>query len=223
MSTLERVLGQSAHSSLPNFNTAVATVVHCTAAAIDMLLGLQRAYLRQKTSFDTASSSSSSNGSSSGVGNSHVVQWVQANKALMSTAAVSTMSDSMLSTNIEGRSSIYSHQPQHRSYYHTNKLVLDAIDSAYRVVCRSLSNMAVSKDMEKHAHLIAASLVDNLCGGEPLPRSFRDNIFPGLFALFERCQLKQKNGMFAMLSQQSRAFMQEVHSEYMRTYKFVGK
>jgi hypothetical protein len=47
--------------------------------------------------------------------------------------------------------------------------------------------------------------------------------YPGIYALFEKCQSRQKTRMFAMLNTQSRVLMTDLHNEFMRSFKFVGK
>jgi len=56
-----------------------------------------------------------------------------------------------------------------------------------------------------------------------IPKVLQDTIYPGIFALFEHCQAREKSQMFSMLDPASRALMADLHAEFMRTFKFVGK
>jgi hypothetical protein len=55
-----------------------------------------------------------------------------------------------------------------------------------------------------------------------LSKSCKDSLYPGLFALFEKLNLKQKGQVFKLLDGTSRVVMTDIHEEFMRNYKFQG-
>ena len=100
--------------------------------------------------------------------------------------------------------------------------VTGVVTSCYRLLCRVLSSLSASKEASRHCPLIAAAFMDTVAR-LGVSRLFKDTVFPGVFALLDKCQLKQKNQMYAVLDARSRALMTDVHQEFMRTYKFQGK
>jgi hypothetical protein len=96
------------------------------------------------------------------------------------------------------------------------------IAACYHVLCRLFVNIASAKDIEKHVHFVASALVEVLSKTQ-LTRQFQEIACPGIYALFEKCQVRQKTQMFGMLDPQSRTLMTTLHNEFMRSFKFVGK
>lgn len=96
------------------------------------------------------------------------------------------------------------------------------IHNALRVAGRTLTAASSSKELNRHAHVLAASVVD-LLAQRPLGTSTRELLLPGLFALFDRCKQKQRLQMFATVSAQTRAVLSELHGTYLRDFKFTGQ
>ena len=96
------------------------------------------------------------------------------------------------------------------------------ISNALRVAGRTLTAASSSKELNRHAHVLAASVVD-LLAQRPLGTSTRELLLPGLFALFDRCKQKQRLQMFATVSAQTRAVLSELHGTYLRDFKFTGQ
>ena len=96
------------------------------------------------------------------------------------------------------------------------------ITNALRVAGRTFTAASSSKELNRHAHILAASLVD-LLAQRPLGTSTRELLLPGLFALFDRCKQKQRLQMFATVSAQTRAVLSDLHGTYLRDFKFTGQ
>jgi hypothetical protein len=94
--------------------------------------------------------------------------------------------------------------------------------SCYHLLCRLCGVVGTSAALEKHIHFIASAVVEAL-SKSTVTRQFQELAYPGVYALFERCQSRQKTQMFAMLDPQSRVLMTDLHNEFMRSFKFVGK
>jgi hypothetical protein len=94
--------------------------------------------------------------------------------------------------------------------------------SCYHLLCRLCGVIGTSAALEKHIHFIASAVVEALSKSS-VTRQFQELAYPGVYALFERCQSRQKTQMFAMLDPQSRVLMTDLHNEFMRSFKFVGK
>ena len=103
----------------------------------------------------------------------------------------------------------------------TQALTLN-LNSCYHLICRVFSSIASSQVLEKHVHFIACAAVEGLSKAT-VSRTFQEVAYPGIYALFEKCQSRQKTQMFAMLDAQSRTLMTDLHNEFMRSFKFVGK
>ena len=110
----------------------------------------------------------------------------------------------------------------HSMYSQTHQLLRMNLSSCYHLLCRVCGNIGSSQVLEKHIHFLASAVVETLSKAS-LTRSFQEIAMPGVFALFEKCQSRQKTQMFAMLDAQSRALMTDLHGEFMRSFKFVGK
>ncbi|KAJ1407451.1 hypothetical protein B484DRAFT_403812, partial [Ochromonadaceae sp. CCMP2298] len=54
-------------------------------------------------------------------------------------------------------------------------------------------------------------------------KAFQETAYPGIYALFEKCQKRQREQMFHMLEGASRARMADLHAEFVRSFKFAGK
>lgn len=112
-----------------------------------------------------------------------------------------------------------------------------------QMVSRTLTNFANFHEVEKHVCFVVASVVQtvaDIATSKPQDKFSRDNfddssaialnwqkgckeaLYPGLYALFEKLSLKQKNQIFKLLDGTSRAIMTDIHNEFMRTYKFQG-
>lgn len=96
------------------------------------------------------------------------------------------------------------------------------LSSCYHLLCRIFGNVASSQVLEKHIHFIACAVVETLSKAS-VTRNFQDLAYPGIYSLFEKCQSRQKTQMFAMLDTQSRTLMTDLHNEFVRSFKFVGK
>jgi hypothetical protein len=94
--------------------------------------------------------------------------------------------------------------------------------SCYHLLCRLCGVVGTSAALEKHIHFIASAVVEAL-SKSTVTRQFQELAYPGVYALFERCQSRQKTQMFAMLDPQSRVLMTDLHNAFMRSFKFVGK
>eukprot|EP00598_Pedospumella_elongata_P007323 CAMPEP_0184985368 /NCGR_PEP_ID=MMETSP1098-20130426/14080_1 /TAXON_ID=89044 /ORGANISM="Spumella elongata, Strain CCAP 955/1" /LENGTH=1748 /DNA_ID=CAMNT_0027509453 /DNA_START=56 /DNA_END=5302 /DNA_ORIENTATION=+ len=103
----------------------------------------------------------------------------------------------------------------------TQALTLN-LNSCYHLICRVFSSIASSQVLEKHVHFIACAAVEGLSKAT-VSRTFQEVAYPGIYALFEKCLSRQKTQMFAMLDAQSRTLMTDLHNEFMRSFKFVGK
>ena len=110
----------------------------------------------------------------------------------------------------------------HSMHSQTQQLLRMNLSSCYHLLCRVCGNIGSSQVLEKHIHFLASAVVETLSKAS-LTRSFQEIAMPGVFALFEKCQSRQKTQMFAMLDAQSRALMTDLHGEFMRSFKFVGK
>jgi Urb2/Npa2 family len=96
------------------------------------------------------------------------------------------------------------------------------ITNALRVAGRALTAASSSKGLNRHAHILSASVVDMLAQ-RPLTPSTRELLLPGLFALFDRCKQKQRLQMFATVSAPTRAVLSDLHGTYLRDFKFTGQ
>jgi hypothetical protein len=96
------------------------------------------------------------------------------------------------------------------------------LPACYHVLCRVCGSIGSSAVLEKHIHFIASAVVESL-SKITVSRMFQETAYPGIYALFEKCQSRQKTQMFAMLDTQSRVLMTDLHNEFMRSFKFVGK
>lgn len=96
------------------------------------------------------------------------------------------------------------------------------ITNALRVAGRALTAASSSKELNRHAHILSASVVDMLAQ-RPLTPSTRELLLPGLFALFDRCKQKQRLQMFATVSAPTRAVLSDLHGTYLRDFKFTGQ
>jgi Urb2/Npa2 family len=101
---------------------------------------------------------------------------------------------------------------------------MDAVNitNALRVAGRALTAASSSKELNRHAHILSASVVDMLAQ-RPLTPSTRELLLPGLFALFDRCKQKQRLQMFATVSAPTRAVLSDLHGTYLRDFKFTGQ
>ena len=97
-----------------------------------------------------------------------------------------------------------------------------SITNALRVAGRTLTAASSSRELTRHAHILAASLTD-LIAQRPLSTNAKELLLPGLFALFDRCKQKQRLQMFATVNVQTRAVLSDLHGTYLRDYKFTGK
>ena len=97
-----------------------------------------------------------------------------------------------------------------------------SITNALRVAGRTLTAAATSRELTRHAHILAASLTD-LIAQRPLSTNAKELLLPGLFALFDRCKQKQRLQMFATVNVQTRAVLSDLHGTYLRDFKFTGK
>jgi hypothetical protein len=97
-----------------------------------------------------------------------------------------------------------------------------SITNALRVAGRTLTAASSSKELNRHAHVLAASIVD-LLAQRPLSISTRELLLPGLFALFDRCRQKQRLQMFSSVGAQTRAVLSDLHGTYLRDFKFTGQ
>ena len=96
------------------------------------------------------------------------------------------------------------------------------ITNALRVAGRALTAASSSKELNRHAHILSASVVDMLAQ-RPLTPSTRELLLPGLFSLFDRCKQKQRLQMFATVSAPTRAVLSDLHGTYLRDFKFTGQ
>lgn len=93
-----------------------------------------------------------------------------------------------------------------------------------RVASRALVAAASCKELQKHASQLAATLIDSLANYAILTTSdIRDLLVPGIFALFDQCQLKQRQQLHAVLDGQSSVLYKDLNEVYLSDYKFVGK
>jgi hypothetical protein len=99
---------------------------------------------------------------------------------------------------------------------------LAQLPACYHLLCRVCGSIGSSAVLEKHIHFIASAVVESL-SKITVSRMFQEMAYPGIYALFEKCQSRQKTQMFAMLDTQSRVLMTDLHNEFMRSFKFVGK
>ena len=99
---------------------------------------------------------------------------------------------------------------------------LFSISNALRVAGRTLTAASSSKELNRHAHVLSASVVD-LLAQRPIGTSTRELLLPGLFALFDRCKQKQRLQMFATVNAQTRAVLSDLHGAYLRDFKFTGQ
>ena len=97
-----------------------------------------------------------------------------------------------------------------------------SITNALRVAGRTLTAASSSRELTRHAHILAASLTD-LIAQRPLSTNAKELLLPGLFALFDRCKQKQRLQMFATVNVQTRAVLSDLHGTYLRDFKFTGK
>ena len=97
-----------------------------------------------------------------------------------------------------------------------------SITNALRVAGRTLTAAATSRELTRHAHILAASLTD-VIAQRPLSTNAKELLLPGLFALFDRCKQKQRLQMFATVNVQTRAVLSDLHGTYLRDFKFTGK
>jgi len=95
-----------------------------------------------------------------------------------------------------------------------------ALGAARRVLIAA----AASADACKHAHMLCVAMLE-LLAASPSSTSREDveALSPGVFALFDRCNSRQRKQIFAMLGTQGRAVYSDVHATYLRDYKFKGK
>ena len=91
------------------------------------------------------------------------------------------------------------------------------LDGARRVLIAA----AASTELSKHAPLLAATVVD-LLSSLAASREAAEVIAPGVFALFDRCKLKQRQQIFASLGAQARDLYGELNTSYLRDFKFKG-
>jgi len=123
-----------------------------------------------------------------------------------------------IETRVTGdKSSCLSHVP-HRAISETEL----GLAACCHLLCRVCGGIGSSAVLEKHIHFIASAVVEAL-SKTTVPRQFQELAYPGIYALFEKCQSRQKTQMFAMLDTQSRVLMTDLHNEFMRSFKFVGK
>ena len=94
--------------------------------------------------------------------------------------------------------------------------------SCLRAGARVMTAAATCKDLSKHVAQLAAIIVDGLVGLN-ISSEVRELLIPGLFALFDRCQYKQKKQMYSLLDMQGGTILQDLHEIYMRDFKFIGK
>lgn len=106
---------------------------------------------------------------------------------------------------------------------HVSEALKMNLSSCYHLLCRIFGNIASSQVLEKHIHFIACAVVETLSKASSVTRSFQEIAYPGIYSLFEKCQSRQKTQMFAMLDTQSRTLMTDLHNEFVRSFKFVGK
>jgi hypothetical protein len=78
-----------------------------------------------------------------------------------------------------------------------------------------------AKKFEKIVYLPIRATSDFYLLGDV--KSFQDIVYPGIYQLFEKIKIKQKNQMFGMLNTTSKALMTDLHNEFIRTFKFIGK
>ena len=96
------------------------------------------------------------------------------------------------------------------------------IANALRVAGRTLTAASSSRELNRHSHVLAASIVD-LLAQRPLGSNTKELLLPGLFALFDRCKQRQRLQMFATVNAQTRAVLSDLHGTYLRDYKFTGQ
>jgi hypothetical protein len=107
------------------------------------------------------------------------------------------------------------------------------VENALRAGGRALTACAGSKELQRHAHVLAVAVVDLLAQGRGrtsagaaaglVSARARELLLPGVFALFDRCRQRQKQQMFNAVHAQSRAMLAELHGTYLRDYKFIGQ
>ncbi len=86
---------------------------------------------------------------------------------------------------------------------------------------RVLVAAAASHELAKHAPLFSAAVIDVL-SALSASREAIDVLAPGVFALFDRCRLKQRQQIFASLGAQGRDLYADLNSSYLRDFKFKG-
>jgi hypothetical protein len=124
------------------------------------------------------------------------------------------------------------------------------------LVGRALMAAASSKHLQKHAYLIVSAIIDSISGLSSRagsshhnelhhtridtnsamlenPLNFgegneilRENLFPGIFALFDRCRsARERKQIFASLrlAGGSRTLYTDLHTLYQQDFKFIGK
>lgn len=96
------------------------------------------------------------------------------------------------------------------------------VHDIYTSTSRCFTNISNSLDMSKHIPYIITATVFAVSKVTISP-SMRENLFPGIYTLFEKIQLKQKNQVFNLLDPVAKVLMTDLHNEYLRTFKFIGK
>lgn len=96
------------------------------------------------------------------------------------------------------------------------------VSQLMRATANALGAAAQSHDMRKHAHLLVAAAVDVLAKRPPTAAT-QEALGRGLFALLDKCSPQQKKQLFSALDGQGRVLFEELHTTYIRDFKFVGK
>lgn len=120
------------------------------------------------------------------------------------------------------------------------------VRQGYQLLSRIFSNIANITDLEKHMHWLLASFINYLAkyiqsrmkskkdamqkldeekdaeANSAAMALEKEILFPGMFAIFEKLNLRQKTQMFKSMDAMSRAVMTDIHDDFMRTYKYQG-
>mmetsp|Transcript_8617 Transcript_8617/g.8745 ORF Transcript_8617/g.8745 Transcript_8617/m.8745 type:complete len:295 (+) Transcript_8617:530-1414(+) len=98
----------------------------------------------------------------------------------------------------------------------------DSVSASLRVASRALLAVAGSRELIKHAGQICATLIDGLITLE-LTSNVKELLLPGIFALIDKCEIKQRKQMSAVLDIEGASLLRDLYDIYFSDYKFIGK
>jgi hypothetical protein len=102
--------------------------------------------------------------------------------------------------------------------------------SLFLALARTLSICSSNYEIQKYASLVIVSIVQSLSliaannsEFHPLHPQQIACLSNGLYSLLDHCSVKDKKNIYNLLNRHGKTIMDELHSNYVRDYKFAGK